>query len=128
MTSSAKSAINAERLPPKIKCFLQQHYPNFTIKKYEVKTKTSGTEFEVKLNNLVEIEFDNDENWRELKDNNGVPDVLLRAKVKSYVTQNYKDIRIAKIDLKENKNQMKVEMLNDIDLKFYTKDIFLKIE
>ena len=73
------------------------------MKKYEVKTKTSGIEYEIELNNQVEMDFDNDENWRELKDNNGVPDVLLPAKVKSYVTQNYKDIKIAKIDLKENK-------------------------
>lgn len=120
---------NADQdLPQKVKTFLEKHYPNIGIAKYEMKAKASGKEYEVKLNNGVEIEFDSTENWKEIKDYNGVPDVFVPAKIKSYVTKNYPNIKIEKIDLKADKNQIKVELLNDTDLKFDMDGNFLKID
>ncbi len=123
------AANNAEQdLPENVRMFLNKYYPNISIAKYEVKTKMNGKEYEIKLDNGVEVEFDNEENWKEIKDYNGVPEVLIPAKVNSYVMQNYKGIKIKSLERNVAKNKMDVDLLNGVDLDFDMDGIFLKID
>ena len=127
--SNNEPVINAEQeLPKNVRTFLNEYYPNIQISKAEVKTKLGAKEYEIKLNNGVEVEFDTEENWKEIKDYNGVPDALVPAKVKTYVNQNYKNIKIESIDNKTAKNKMKVDLLNGVDLEFDMDGNFLRID
>lgn len=129
ITPPSPAANNADQdLPQNVRTFLTEHYPNIQISKYEVKTSLDGKKYEVKLNNGVEVEFYNDGNWKEIKDYNGVPDVLVPTKVKTYVNQNYKNIKIESLDKKSEKNKMKVDLLNGVDLEFDMDGNFLRID
>lgn len=114
-------------LPKKANSFLQSYYKGIAVAKYEVKTKPGlGKKYEVKLNNGVEVEFTDSGDWEEIKDPNGVPAALVPASVKSYVDTNYKGIVIKKID--KEKNKIKVDLMNGIDLEFDANGKFVKID
>lgn len=117
-----------QNLPPKVKTFLNEHYAGIAISKYETKTNSNGKQYDIKLNNGVEVEFDNNENWKDIKDYNGVPDVLIPANIKEYVNKNYKDIKIKSLDKKSDKNMIKADLLNGVDLEFDMQGNFLKVD
>ena len=122
------SPVQENEMPEKVKAFMAQHYPNIAVSKYEMKSKTTGNEYEVKLDNGVEVEFDNAENWTEIKDYNGVPAALVPAKISSYVNQNYKDIKIKSLEKKMDKNRIDVDLLNGVELEFDMDGTFLRID
>lgn len=128
VTSDAKFNNADQNIPPKVKSFLNEHYAGIEISKYEIKTKLNGTQYAVKLNNGVEVEFDKDGNWKEIKDYNGVPDVLIPVKIKEYVNKNYKDIKIKSLDKKTDKNKIKADLLNGVDLEFDMEGNFLRLD
>lgn len=114
-------------LPAKTNAFLKEHYANATVVKYEVKTLPGfGKSYEVKLNNGAEIDFDEKGEWHEISDAQGVPQVLVPVSVKNYVDSNYKGILIKSID--KEKNKIKVDLVNDIDLEFDSKGNFIRID
>ncbi|QBO58475.1 PepSY-like domain-containing protein [Chryseobacterium salivictor] len=117
-----------QNLPPQVKTFLNEHYAGIAISKHETKTNAKGKQYEVQLNNGVEIEFDNDGNWKGIKDNNGVPDILIPTKIKEYVNKNYKDIKIKSLEKKSDKNIIKADLLNGVDLEFDMQGNFLMID
>jgi len=126
-SSSAASAVQNQDLPKKVKDFLNQYYPNATIAAYEVKTIPAiGKKYEVKLNNGAEIDFDSNGNWEEISDKQGVPDTLIPTSIKSYVSKNYQGTKIESID--KERNKIKVELINDLDLEFDLKGNFLRID
>lgn len=127
-TREINNTVNQQELPAKVKSFLDTHYPNIRVAKYEMKIKTTGNEYEVKLDNGVEAEFDKNENWTELKDYNGVPTDLVPAKITAYVNQNYKNIKIKSIEKDASKNKIDIDLLNDTDLDFDLQGNFLKID
>ncbi len=119
----------AQELPSKIHDFLKQHYPNIAIAKYKVKNEmATGREYEVKLNNGVEAEFDGNGNLKEIKDYQGVHTALVPQKIQTYASKNYPNIKIKKVDWKSTKNKIKVELLNDTDLEFDMDGNFLRID
>lgn len=122
-------ADNADQdLPQSVTTFLSEQYPNVAIAKYEVKSNIGGKEFEVKLNNGVEVDFDAEGNWNEIKDPNGVPQALVPEKIRSYVDQNYAGIKIESFNKKSDRNKMKADLLNGVDLEFDMEGKFLRID
>lgn len=126
-TPSAAPSKATQNIPPKIKTFLEENYPGIAISKFEITTRLSKTQYEVKLNNGVDVEFDKDANLTEIKDYNGVPKVLIPAKINEYVDKNYKDIKIKSLDKESDKNKIKVELLTDVDLEFDQEGNFLRL-
>ena len=126
--ASASAAEQPQDLPAKVNDFLKDHYRGILIAKYEMKNTLGKKEYEVKLDNGVEVEFDDNENWKKIKDYNGVPDILVPPKVKSYVNKNYKDIKIKSLDKKADRNMIEVDLLNGIELEFDMEGNFLRID
>lgn len=122
------AATTAQDLPPKVRQFLDQYYPNIALSKYEIKSLLGKKQYEVKLNNGVEIDFDEDGNWKEIKDGAGVPEVLVPAKIKTYVAQNYKGVKIESFNKNDDGKKMKVDLLNGVDLEFDLQGNFLRID
>ncbi|UQB69996.1 PepSY-like domain-containing protein [Epilithonimonas zeae] len=121
-----KIAVSYQQMPISIKNFLAKHYPKATVIKYESKTTLVGKKYEVKLNNGVEIDFDKNGNWEEISDKQGIPNVLIPAKIKSYLNQHYKGVAVESID--KDGNKIKVDLLNDIDLEFDKNGNFLRVD
>lgn len=124
--NSVSISIPFQTMPANIKSFLAKYYPNATVAKYESKKTLVGQKYEVKLNNGAEIDFDKNGIWEEISDKQGVPSTLIPAKIKLYLAQKYKGVKVESID-KEN-NKIKVELINDIDLEFDKNGKFLRID
>jgi len=115
-----------QQMPANVKSFLAKYYPKATVVKYESKTTLAGKKYEVKLNSGAEIDFDKNGNWEEISDKQGVPEALIPAKIKTYLDQKYKGVKVESID-KDN-NKIKVDLLNDIDLEFDKNGKFLRVD
>lgn len=119
-------SVSYQQMPANVKSFIAKHYPKATVIKYESKTTLTGKKYEVKLNNGAEIDFDKNGNWEEISDKQGVPTVLIPAKIKSYLNQHYKGVKVESID--KDGNKIKVDLLNDIDLEFDKNGNFLRVD
>lgn len=115
-----------QTMPANIKSFLAKYYPKATVAKYEAKSTVVGKKYEVKLNNGAEIDFDKNGNWEEISDKQGVPTALIPVKIKTYLDQKYKGLKVESID--KEKNKIKVDLMNDIDLEFDKNGKFLRID
>jgi len=115
-----------QQMPANVKSFIAKYYPKATVVKYEAKTTLVGKKYEVKLNNGAEIDFDKNGNWEEISDKQGVPTALIPAKIKTYLDQKYKGVKVEAIDKESNK--IKVDLLNDIDLEFDRNGKFLRVD
>lgn len=126
-TTFTATAQPIQDLPEKTNAFLKQYYANVPVAKYEVKTIPGfGKSYEVKLNNGTEIDFDEKGDWHEISDAQGIPKGLVPAAVKSYVDSHYKGILIKSID--KEKNKIKVDLVNGIDLEFDSNGTFLRVD
>lgn len=126
ISNSRNLSVSYQQMPSNVKSFLAKYYPKATVVKYEAKTTLAGKKYEVKLNNGVEIDFDKNGNWEEISDKQGVPTVLIPAKIKTYLDQKYKGVKVESIDKDDNK--IKVDLLNDIDLEFDKNGKFLRVD
>ncbi len=126
VANSMKYSALYQEMPATIKSFLAKYYPKATVVKYETKSTVVGKKYEVKLNNGAEIDFDKNGNWEEISDKQGVPAALIPAKIKTYLDQKYKGVKVESID--KERNKIKVDLQNDIDLEFDKNGKFLRIE
>lgn len=124
--NSLNVSASFQTMPANIKSFLAKYYPKATVVKYESKSTVVGKKHEVKLNNGAEIDFDKNGNWEEISDKQGVPSALIPAKIKTYLAQKYKGVKVEAID--KEKNKIKVDLINDIDLEFDKNGNFLRID
>lgn len=114
-------------LPTQVAQFIQKYYSDSTVASYEIKTvPVIGKSYEIKLNNGVEIDFDDQGNWHEIKDARGIAAELLPQNIQKYVEQNYQATFVTKIEKEKNKYQ--VELANDLDLEFDLSGHFLRID
>lgn len=126
LLSPVNLSVSYQQMPANVKSFIAKHYPKATVVKYESKTTLTGKKYEVKLNNGAEIDFDKNGNWEEISDKQGIPTVLIPAKIKSYLNQHYKGVKVESID--KDGNKIKVDLLNDIDLEFDKNGNFLRVD
>lgn len=114
-------------LPANALAFVNTNFSNTGIASYEIKNiPVIGKSYEVKLNNGVEIDFDEAGNWHELKDPRGVQQSLIPTAIHTYVEQNYKGTFVTSID--KEKDMIKVDLANDVDLEFDLNGNFLRID
>lgn len=124
--NSTNISVPFQQMPANIKSFLAKYYPKATVAKYESKNTLVGRKYEVKLNNGAEIDFDKNGNWEEISYKQGVPTALIPVKIKAYVDKKYKGAKVEAID--KEKNKIKVDLNNDIDLEFDKNGNFLRID
>ncbi|SDF26171.1 PepSY-like domain-containing protein [Epilithonimonas hungarica] len=124
--NSVKFSALYQEMPATIKSFLAKYYPKATVVKYEAKSTVVGKKYEVKLNNGAEIDFDKNGNWEEISDKQGIVSALIPAKIKAYLDQHYKGIKVESID--KERNKIKVDLQNDIDLEFDKNGKFLRVD
>ena len=79
---------NFKDLPAKALETINSHYSENNIASYEIKTiPVIGKSYEVKFNDGAEVDFDEQGVWHEWKDAKGLPDGVLPANIKDYVTK-----------------------------------------
>lgn len=121
--------VEANELPTISSAFLDEHFKSVKILSVtREKEGLSGTEYQVLLDNSVEVTFDKNGQWSEVdsKRNEALPTSFILAPIVSYVDSNYETASIVGIDI--DNNTFEVELSNSLDLVFDTDGKFLRID
>ncbi|MNL04257.1 hypothetical protein D3C87_1248220 [compost metagenome] len=121
--------VPATSLPTSASTFLNTFFKDVTIRKVEKQTPTATnkTAYSVELANGIEVDFDQEGNWKEVESDNdtAIPTGFISSTIVSYVDTNYKTAQISAID--KVTAGFEVELTNDIDLLFDPSGQFVKI-
>lgn len=114
-------------IPAKSLQFLSEQFPKQTISSVKDNDVNRIKGFTVTLSNNTEIEFRRDGHWKEV-DGNGkeIPTTLIVQPILDYVTKNYPNEKITKIDYSLSK--IEIDLSNKIDLEFDKDGKFIKID
>ena len=121
--------ITAESLPEKAKDFLSTYYAKIGIVsvKEEVASWFEKKEYEVKLTDGEEVEFDETGDWKKVDGNRKpIPLSLIPDNIVQYVRRSFPRTDIIK--LKRNKRRYEVAISNGLELSFDKKGKFIKID
>ena len=122
--------IGTENLPSAANTFLNEHFEGVKVLSVtREKEALSSAEYEVLLNNGVEIKFDKNGNWDEVEareNTAALPTSFVLTPIVTYVQTNYEDAGINSID--KEKNGYDVELTNGLDLVFDTAGEFVRID
>lgn len=117
-------AITYDELPQIAKDLLNEFFPNINGISVQKETENGQIEYEVKLANGFEIDFDSEGNWLKIDGNSQqIPDGLIPQDILSYVQTNHPGVFIEEIELENNKYE--VGLSNDSDLYFDLQGNFL---
>lgn len=122
--------IDVNGLPSMASNFLNENFNEIKVLSVIREKETlSGTEYQVLLNNGVEVKFDKSGNWIEVDARENlasIPTGFILAPIVSYVVDNYKDAGVNSIE-KENYG-FDVELTNGLDLVFDKDGKFIRID
>ena len=128
---SAQGVTNQDvnQLPQKARTFINQHFGNTSVSNIKMDNAMSqnNRKYEVMFANGAEVEFDQNGDWKEI-DTRGqaIPTAIIPMNVGDYVKTNYATQSINKI--KKDGNEVKVELNNNVKLKFDKDGRFKKMD
>lgn len=109
--------ITVDQLPAMAQTFLKKHFANNKLLYAKKDFEISGSTYEVRLEDGTEIEFDKKGNWDKVDcQMKAVPAELIPAAIAQYVTKNYTNAHIVKID--KERYGYEIELSNELELKF----------
>lgn len=130
MSCDKESVITEDQLPQSANQFLNENFKGVKILSVvEEKEGLSGKEFDVLLDNGIEIKFDKNGQWLDIDakaDTATLPDNLIPAAIRDYVKQNYANVGINSIE--KEKHGYDVELTNGLDLVFDKDGKFVRID
>ena len=107
----------AQQLPEAINTFLQKTFPGAAVSYVELDNEYGGVNYDVKLNDGTEIDFDANNQWDKVDCHvKAVPASLVPAAIAQYVKANYQGLPITKID--KEPYGYEIELSNGLDIKF----------
>lgn len=123
-----KTSISQNELPKPAQEFISNHFGSQKIssvtQKVEHQTKT---EYEVRFENLTEIEFDAKGNWKEVDGNrNIIPTGFISSEILNYTNQNFPKEKI--IEIEKERSNFKVKLTNGLEIKFGSDGKFIATE
>lgn len=115
-------------LPSAAKTMINKYYGKTGVNHIKIDSKVlGGNEYDVILNNGVELEFDSKGVLKEIDcGHESVPDGILLKPIRDYVSRNFKGRKIVKMDVK--RNSYEVELSDDIELVFDRAGNFKRID
>jgi hypothetical protein len=116
-TFAGDRLIPTEQLPAAAMAFIQENFPGEGVMFAKKDFDNGRRQFEVHLNNGVQLEFDKKGNWAKVDCKfSAVPANLIPAAIADYVKAHFADNKIVKID--KERHGYDVELSNDLELKF----------
>lgn len=112
--------------PGQIISYINAHFPKSEIISVKKDKEVLKTEYKVKLNTMVELEFDGNFSIKKIESRSALPQSVVPEKIAAYIHKNYPNNKI--IEWKKEKKGQKIELDNDIDLLFNMNGKFLRID
>ena len=126
-TFAGDKLITPEQLPPAAMAFIQENFPGVGVTFAKKDFDNGRRQYEVHLNNGVELDFDKKGNWDKVDcQYNPVPANIVPANIANYVQASYPNTTIVKID--KERYGYKIELSNDLELKFNKKGMLFDID
>lgn len=124
-----EKVIAADKLPQTAQDFIEAHFADVTISRV-IKDTEGGTEYDVKLENGFELEFNKSGEWRDV-DGNGMelpasfvtqlPEAML-----SYAETNHGTQAFSKVEL--NRSSYEVELTGGLEIIFNLEGAFVRYD
>ncbi len=118
--------IPVSETPGQIVSYVKAHFPKSKIISVKEDKEILKTEYEVKLDTMVELEFDEQFSIKNIESKDPLPQSVIPKNIAAYVHKNYPDNKI--LEWKKEKKGQKIELDNDIDLVFDLNGKFLGID
>ena len=121
---------DTKRLPDAARTFIEHHFPTAQISHIKIEEDFLRTKkYEVLLTDRTELEFDGKGNWIEIEcDNVPVPSTLIPAYVSTYLKSKFPDNLVVKIERKLKKQEIEIELDNDLSLTFNVRGELIDID
>lgn len=126
IVSAQKKYMAPKDTPAEIQKYVKQHFPDGQIAYVKKKDKLHYTQYKVKLDTRVELEFDGDFKVYEIESKAALPKSVIPQKISDYVAVNYPGQAIREWKLKKDGQQ--VELASDVDLLFDSNGNFVKVD
>ena len=109
--------IAVNQLPQKAQQFIKTHFPKEKVAFAKLERDFLETTYEVVFTNSTKLEFKKDGEWKEVDCKySTVPMKIIPAQITQYVSQNYPDTQIVKID--RDKRDYEAKLTNGLELTF----------
>lgn len=109
--------ITVEQLPQKAQQFLKSYFPQVSVSFAKKESDIIGNEYDVVLTDGSKMEFSSNGEWKSVEcKGNAVPADIVPRQIKQYVTKNYPDTKILKID--RDRRDYEVTLSNRLELTF----------
>jgi hypothetical protein len=115
-----------ENLPSEIKSYISTNFAEQLIIEAKINANDTIKAFEITLDNLTDLEFNNKYEITDIDGITKLPDSVISVKIRDYVTLNYPDKFITGWELDEGKQE--VELNDSMDLEFDMNNNFLQID
>ena len=101
--------INENRLPETARTFIRQNFPHTTILSAEKEKEDGVKQYNVRLADGTEIEFDAKGNWKSIESEFSVlPEAALLPTISEYIAENYPGSKAYKIERKYGGYEVKI--------------------
>lgn len=121
-----KRYLTSEEYPADITTYIKTHFPKSDIVSIKEEKKPHKTEYEVKLWNMEELEFDADYKVKSMESKAGLPDSVIPDKIREYVAKNYPQNKIE--EWKRKRKGQEIELDNGLEILFDFDGNFLKLD
>lgn len=119
--------IQVTQMPQQAQQFIKQHFADSKVALAKMESDFFYKSYEVIFTNGDKGEFDNKGNWEEVNCKySAVPTAIIPATIQKYVTTNYPDAKILKIE--RDKKDYEVKLSNRTELKFDLKFNLIDID
>lgn len=112
--------------PQEIEAFVKMHFDNNAILKITKEMSGDSYTYDVKLAGNIELEFNSKKENTSIESATKIPDSVIPANIRSYVTTNYPSNFIIGWELEATHQQ--VELNNSVELEFTMSGEFIRID
>lgn len=118
--------LKSEEYPAEITSYIAKHFADSDIVSIKEEKEIRKTEYEVKLRNMEELEFDEEYKIKSMESKSGLPNSVIPQKITDYVSKNYPQSKIE--EWKRKRRGQEIELDNGLEILFDFEGNFIKID
>lgn len=120
--------IQVTEMPKEAQSFVKSHFANQSVAVAKMETDFFDKTYDVIFTNGDKIEFDKKGNWTKVDcEHTQVPQAVIPAAIQQYVSKNYPDAKVVKIE-KTDRKGFDVDLSNGFDIEFDKKMRVVEID
>ena len=126
--ASNDKPIQVSEMPKMAQQFIQQHFANQSVAVAKMETDFLDKTYDVIFTNGDKVEFDKKGHWTKVDcEHTQVPQAVIPAAIQQYVSKNYPDAKVVKIE-KTDRKGFDVDLSNGFDIEFDKKMRVVEID